>query len=113
MVNTWAGDSRQWKILWLWLHAGSESDLRECGSVTITKIRIMRIGVLCVATLMYARVETFYANATPKSPGKILHIRIVFVGYSPLGSLLHWRQLMSMASYEIDPAWRNTFFESN
>ena len=70
MVNTWAGDSRQWKILWLWLHAGSESDLRECGFVTITKIRIMRIGVLCVATLMYARVETFYCQCDTEIPGK-------------------------------------------
>ena len=50
---------------WLWIC------LRESGFMTITKIRVMRIGVLCVATLMYARVQTCYCQCGTEIPAKI------------------------------------------
>ena len=67
---------------WLWIC------LRESGFMTITKIRVMRIGVLCVATLMYARVQTCYCQCGTEIPGKNSQHLNGFCGGWSVGSLL-------------------------
>ena len=101
------------EIFVLWLHAGSESAFVNLGLWRSPKSASW--GSACFVSLRWCTLEYKHAtaNAAPKSQGKILHIWIEFVGMWSVGSLLHWRQWMSMASHEIDPAWRHTFFESN
>ena len=109
------------KLMWLsWIVLSWHSHRPVCFCWSWRKSQIENTktwlwGSACFVPLRCGvfRVEIYYYQYNTEIHGKILHIDVVYRGCGSLGSLVHWYEGYGAFSWEIDPAWRFTFFDRN